>query len=227
MIADPHAVATRWEVPRLRALAALARAVTETPWALTADDHAAVRAAGLDDEAILHAVMLAAYFGHLNRIADLVEVPLDYDVAHRPPAIEASVPPLASAPAVIDGAPAIDLALRPATVLALDAWRAELFERDPGWLSAARRAWLADHVARWLGAPGPPPTEPTDDVAAEQLELARRITLAPWRLGDPALAPLRARGWDDPALFELGAVVTTATVLTRIEVSLRALGRTR
>ena len=66
MIADPHAVAARWPVPRVRALAALARAVTLTPWALTAADRAAAIAAGLDDEAILHAVALAAYFGHLN-----------------------------------------------------------------------------------------------------------------------------------------------------------------
>ncbi len=224
MIADPRAVAARWDVPRVRALAALTVAVTEAPWTLTAGDHAGLHAAGLDDAGILHAIMLAAYFGHLNRIADLVEVPLDYDVVHRPPAIEPAVPPLAVATAVIVGEPAIDLGLRPSTVLALDAWRAELFERDPGWLSAARRAWLADHVARWLGAPGPPPTDPPDDVADEQLELARTITLAPWRLGDGALAPLRARDWDDAALFELGAVVTTASVLTRIEVSLLALG---
>ena len=92
-------------------------------------------------------------------------------------------------------------------------------------VTTARRAWLADHVARWLGAPGPAPTEPADDLAAEQLALARLVTLAPWQLGDPALAPLRARGWDDAGLFELGAVVTTATVLTRIEVASIALGR--
>ena len=199
--------------------------MTEAPWSLTAADRAAAHAAGLDDEAVLHAVALAAYFGHLNRIADVVAVPLDYDVVHRPPAIEPAVPPLAEAPFVVDDAPAIDLALRPATALALDAWRAELFERDPGWLSAARRAWLADHVAAWLGAPGPAPAPPVDDEAAEQLAFARVVTLAPWRASDAALAPLRARGWDDAGLFDLTTVITTATVLVRIEVALRALAR--
>ena len=222
-MADPHAVATRWPAPRLRALAALARTVTEAPWALTAADHAAAHRAGLDDEAILHAITLSAYFGHLNRIADVVAVPLDYDVVHRPPAIETAVPPLVEAPHSIEAPPAIDLARRPATALALDAWRVELFERDPGWLSAARRAWLADHVATWLGAPGPPAAPVADDVGAEQLALARIITLAPWRASDAALAPLRARGWDDAALFELAAVISTATVLARIETALRAL----
>lgn len=225
MIADPHAVAARWPAPRVRALAALARAVTLAPWALTAADRAAATAAGLDDEAILHAVALAAYFGHLNRIADVVAVPLDYDVVHRPPPLEAAVPPLAPAPWVVDDPPAIDLALRPATALALDAWRVELFERDPGWLSAARRAWLADLVAGWLGAPGPAAAPPPDEQAAEQRALAELITLAPWQVDDAALAPLRARGWDDAGLFDLAAVISTATVLVRIEVALRALGR--
>ena len=225
MIADPHAVATRWPVPRLQALAALARAVTEAPWSLTAADHAAARAADLDDAAILHAIALSAYFGHLNRIADVVAVPLDYDVRHRPPPIEAAVPPLAAAPAPIEEPPAIDLALRPATALALDAWRLELFERDPGWLSASRRLWLADHVARWLGAPAPEPAAAADGVEAELLELARVITLAPWQADDTALAPLRARGWDDEGLFAAAAVISTATVLARIEVALRALSR--
>lgn len=223
MIADPHAVATRWQAPRLRALAAIARAVTEAPWALTAADRAVAGAAGLDDDALLHAIALAAYFGHLNRIADVTGVPLDYEVVHRPPPLEPAVPPLAVAPAVITRAPAIDVARRPATALALDAWRAELFERDTPVLPAARRAWLADHVARWLGAPGPAPTDPPDDVAADELALARTITLAPWRADDAALAPLRARGRDDRALFDLVAVVSTATVLARIDVALRAL----
>lgn len=225
MVADPRAVAERWPEPRLRALAHLATVVTAAPWRLTSADHAASLAAGLGDDDVLHAVALAAYFGHLNRVADVVAVPLDYEVTHRPPAIEAAVPPWAAAPSVVNGPPAIELARRPATALALDAWRAEVFDRDPAWLPATRRAWLADHVARWLGAPAPEPDEAGDPLAAAQLTFARLVTLAPWRVDDHALAALREHGWDDAQLFALTAVVSTATVLARIEVALRALGR--
>src|SRR4051812_8425040 len=101
----------------MRTLAALARVVTEAPWTLSAADRATAAAAGLDEEALLHAVLLASFFGHVNRIADVVAVPLDYVIVHRPPAVEAAVPPLPAAPAVVDEWPAIDLARRPATAI--------------------------------------------------------------------------------------------------------------
>lgn len=221
MIADPRAVATRWAEPRRRTLAALATAVTEAPWSLTARDREHAAAAGLDDDAVLHVVALSSFFGHLNRIADATDVPLDYPVADPPPRAAPATPPLPPAPTVVDGAPAIDLARRPATAAALAAWRAELFERDPAHLPRARRAELALHVGHWLGA-NPAPAAPDDDPV---VALARAVTLAPWSLGDAAFAALRAAGWADAALFDLCAVASSATVFARIDVALRALAR--
>ncbi len=222
MIADPRAVAARWPDPRRRVLAALATTVTEAPWTLGADDRRAAAVVGLDDDAVLHAVALAAFFGHLNRIADAVAVPLDYAVAQLPPHAEPATPALAAAPHVIDRPAAIDLAQRPATDAALAAWRAELFDRDTARLSRAQRAQIAAQVGGWLGA-NPPPPDAADD--AELTALVRTVTLAPWALGDLAFAALRARAWTDAELFDACAVASSATVFARIDVALRALGR--
>ncbi len=169
---------------------------------------------------MLHAVALAAYFGHLNRIADATGVPLDYAVTTPPPATEPAVPPLATAPAPVTRAATLALAQRPATAAALTAWTDDLFARDPAYLPRATRADLIATVAAWLGAPTAPPAAPLDpDVHA----LVAQVALAPWQLADASFAALRARGWDDAALFDLCAVTSTATVTARIDVALRAL----
>ncbi len=195
--------------------------VTEAPWTLNGAARAALTAAGLDDDAVLHAIALSAYFGHLNRIADATGVPLDYEVTASPPATEAAVPPLATAPAPVLGAAALTLSRRPATAAALGAWTDELFARDPGYLPRTVRADVATTVAAWLGAPTALPAAPLDpDLHA----LVAQVALAPWQLSDASFTALRARGWDDAALFELCAVTSTATVTARIDVALRALG---
>lgn len=191
--------------------------VTEAPWTLDGAARSALTAAGLDDDAVLHAIALAAYFGHLNRIADATGVPLDYAVTAPPPATEPAVPPLPTAPAPVTRA----LAQRPATAAALAAWTDDLFARDPGYLPRAARADVVATVAAWLGAPTAPPAAPLDpDVHA----LVAQVALAPWQLAEASFAALRARGWDDAALFDLCAVTSTATVTARIDVALRALG---
>src|ERR1700760_4401934 len=62
--------------PRQRALIELVRLVTATPWALSREHRARWSALGDDD--LVHAIALSSYFGHLNRIADAVAIPLDY-----------------------------------------------------------------------------------------------------------------------------------------------------
>ena len=49
-MADARAVATRAAEPMTRAIAGLAAAVTEAPWALSPDDRTRAHAAGLGDE---------------------------------------------------------------------------------------------------------------------------------------------------------------------------------
>ncbi len=192
--------------PRQRALIEVATLVTNAPWRLR-------RPADLDDESLLHAVALSAYFGHLNRIADAVAVPLDYEVRHMPPAVDPHVPALAAAPAPVTGEPALSLDARPATRDALAAWTAYVAERaDPA---------IASWVAQWLGDP----RIAARDGDPEVRRLAELVTLAPWQLDDRAFAPLRARGWDDAKLFDAVIAATTAGVTSRIHVALAALGQ--
>ncbi len=223
MIADPRAIHA---VPRLRALGELAVLVTVEPWALSRAHHQSWLADGLTDEDILHAVMLSAYFGHLNRIADAVAVPLDYVVQLAVPAADPSVPPLAPSPIAVTGRPAIDPARRPATMAALAAWRTYMFDRDAP-LTRRQRTVIARWVSHYLGDGG---ISSPDDLTANPIdsalrELAEVVTLAPWQLVDASFATLRGHGFDDAAVFDACAVASSAGTFSRITVALTAMGR--
>jgi alkylhydroperoxidase family enzyme len=213
VIADARAVAARWPDARRRMLAELASVVAEAPWALSADHRARAHAAGLSDDELLHAIALAAFFGHLNRIADAVAVPLDYEVRHLPSHAEPATPALHPAPAPRRGTPPLDLVSRPATAAALTAWRDYLVARDPANLTIA--AWVAGLVGDGDPVPG-------DDSALRRL--VDTVTLAPWQLGDCAFAALRAVGYSDAALFDVCAAASSFGVFSRIRVALIALG---
>ena len=164
--------------------------------------------------------MLSAYFGHLNRIADAVAIPLDYDVRHAPPPTDSSVPALAPAPSPVHGEPTLSLTARPATAAALAAWYAHVFDRDSP-LSRDERAQITSWVATWLGDPRTPLLAGDADLQ----QLTRLVTLAPWQLDDTSFAPLRARQWDDAKLFDAVVTATTAGVASRIHVALTSLDR--
>ncbi len=208
---------------RQRALIELTRLVTTTPWSLSRADHERWRASGLTDDDVLHAIALASYFGHLNRIADAVAVPLDYTVALAAPRVDPSVPPFAAAPTALAGARALELDRRPATATALDAWRGYLADKT-GPLAPPVRARIAAWVATWLGDGGVAPAAVPDD-ELELHALAELVTLAPWRLDDAAFAPLRASGFTDASLFDVCATASSAGTFSRIDVALRALAR--
>jgi hypothetical protein len=198
----------RIDNPRLAEIAAIARTVTVAPWTL--------RRGTLPDEDLLHVVALSAYFGHLNRIADAVAVPLDYEVQRLPPPADPSVPALAPAPHAVTSPPALDLAMRPATRDAMEAWRAYVFDRA----STLPLAEIATAVAAWLGDGTTTVPDFDNDIRA----LCQTVTLAPWQLVDESFAALRARRrWDDAALFEVCVVASTAGVNSRIRVALASL----
>jgi hypothetical protein len=199
--------------PRQRALIEVATRVTEAPWRTR-------RVPELDDEALLHTIALSAYFNHLNRIADAVAVPLDYEVRHMPPATDATVPALAPAPAPLGGEPVLALASRAATATAIEAWQAHVYDRDAP-LSRDERAAIRGWVAAWLGDPRHAPTGMVDP---DSHRLAELVTLAPWQLADAAFAPLRARGWDDEKLFDAVMTASTAGLSSRLHVALVAVG---
>ena len=200
--------------PRQRALIEVATLVTEQPWRLH-------RVGELDDEALVHTIALSAYFGHLNRIADAVAVPLDFAVRHAPPQTDPHVPALAPAPAPAAGESVLSLAARPATAVAFGAWYEHVFDRDAP-LSRDERSQIAAWVAGWLGAPWYADAEAGVD--AELRHLAELVTLAPWQLSDAAFAPLRARGWDDEKLFDAVMTASTAGMASRMHAAFIAIG---
>lgn len=221
MIADARAVAARWPDPRHRMLAEIAQVVTEAPWTLSPGFHQRARDAGLSDDELLHAIALSAYFGHLNRIADAVAVPLDYDVRRLPSHAEPATPALARAPAVMRGAPALAIESRPATAAALAAWRDYIAGKHPA--SARIAAWVGELVGDGEAAAGARGTDAGDPGDLALRALVEQVTLAPWQLGDTSFAALRALGHDDAALFDACAAASSSGVFSRIRVALIAL----
>ena len=206
-------------------IADLTIVVTTAPWTLSRAYLQRAYTASLSDEDILHVVCLSSYFGHLNRIADVVAVPLDYETKLPVPPINLAAQVWPSAPKLLTGKPAIDPARRPTTQTALSDWKSYIFHRDAP-IARRARTLLARWVAMWLGDGGiSPPTDltanPQDDVLRTFAEV---VTLAPWTVDDEALAPLRAAGFDDAAIFDATATITSAGVFSRIEVALAALG---
>lgn len=222
MLADPRTATA--DTPRMQLLLELTTAVTEAPWSLSRALHKRARDAGLDDAAVLHAIALTSYFGHLNRIADATGVALDYDVRALPPHIDPDVPAWPTATKLVTGRPALELATREATAKALGDWRSYMFHRDAP-LSRRQRTLIARWVASWLGdgsisSPEDLTLNPLDGALRD---LAEVVTLAPWRLSDDSYRTLRDVGFDDAALFDVCATASTAGVLSRIEVALAAL----
>jgi alkylhydroperoxidase family enzyme len=208
----------------MQALVELATLVTREPWSLSRGLLKKWHEAGLSDEDVLHAVSLAAYFGHLNRIADATAVPLDYEIRTLPAHADPAVAPWPLAPKLVAGRAAIDIASRPATATALTEWRTYMFHRDAP-LTRRQRTVIARHVAAWLGDGG---ISPADDLTVNPLDealraLAFEVTLAPWRLSDASFDTLRAAGFDDVALFDVCATAASAGVFSRLAVALAAL----
>lgn len=212
--------------PRMQRLAELATIVTEAPWTLSPMHRERAHDVGLEDDDILHAIMLSSHVGHMNRIADATGISLEYDVEIKPPLADPSTPALAAAPVAIIGRPAIDPTRRPAAVTAFAAWRSYMYERDAP-LSRRQRTVIARWVAHWLGDAS---ISPPDDLTINPLddalrELAQVVTLSPWTLSDATFAGLRRVGFDDAALFDACTVASSMTVFSRMTVALAALGR--
>ena len=214
-----EALAERTHDPRQRALIELVLAVTREPWTLSPTDRERWHVAGLVDDDLVHAIALSSYFGHLNRIADAVAVPLDYAVAIAAPRADRSVSPLAAAPNVArTGRGELTLERRATTAAAIAAWRAYL-DTKPGPLARDARVAIARWVAGWLGDSA----ESVDDGDRDLHRLAELVTLAPWQLDDAAFEPLRARGFDDETLFDACITASSAGAFSRITVALAGL----
>ena len=139
----------------------------------------------------MHAIALSAFFGHLNRIADFVGVPLHYEVLYLPPHAEPATPALSRVTARLHGTPALAMESRPATNASLLAWRDCIISRTP--MSAQSAAW----VAELLGDGEPVPEEPS-----VLRQLVECVTLAPWQCRNESFTELRETAFDDPAFIQ-------------------------
>ena len=213
---------------RMQALGEITGLVTLEPWSLSRAYHAEWHAAGLSDDDILHAIALSSFFGHLNRIADAVRVPLDYKVRLEPPATDPGEPALLPSPIAVTGRPAIELSRRPATAQAIATWRTYIFDRDAP-LTRRQRTVLARWVSLFLGDGGisTPADLTVNPIDGALRDLAETITLAPWKLSDASFAPLRKHGLDDAAIFDACAVASSAGFFSRVQVALATLMRDR
>ena len=227
MIADASLPAAG---PRGRAIAGLARLVTEAPWSLRREDLVRLRAAGIDDAEVLHVVALSSFFGYLNRVADAVGIELDYEVALAPPPPDASVAPLPrperhECPDP-DRARPLQLGQRPTTAALVDAWHVQVMERVAPLGRAHRRlvaAVVADATGDIAGLRATGEPAPSGELEHALAAYADLVARAPWRLGAAALAPLRAAGLDDAALFDVIATASYQSFASRLEVALAAL----
>jgi alkylhydroperoxidase family enzyme len=207
-------------------IAELTVIATESPWTLTRDHLSRAYKADLSDEDVLHVITLTSYFGHLNRIADAMQAPLDYTVTLEPPRADPSQPPWPTAPARSTGRPAIEIARRPATAKAFTEWRNYIFHSHDTPLTRRQRTLIARWVATWLGDGS---ISPPDDLTANPIDdalrtLAEVVTLAPWKLTDETFVPLRETGFDDAGIFDVCATASSAGVFSRVEAALVALG---
>jgi alkylhydroperoxidase family enzyme len=185
--------------------------------------------AGVDDAAVLHTILQASLFGHLNRIADAVGVDADYPDAYGSPHVVPATPPylVPTAAEVPDPAAPrpIELASRSGASELLAAWMGHALERDAP-LTRHQRAVIAFAVATRLGDATVALTPPESALEHALIELADVVTLAPWRLAPAAYEAVRAAGLaDDVAVFDAVATASACTVASRIAVALAALAR--
>ena len=203
---------------RRELLAGIAGQVAEAPWTLRARQLEAARAAGLDDAAVLLAIVRAAFAGYQLRVNPPQVAP-----DPEPEPLPRPAPPDWPFP---ERAP-LALALHPELAAAAAAWHDHMLERDAP-LSRARRDLVARTVAEQLGdlegvrLNVVTPRDALDVAITAYAELATR---APWRLGAAAQAPLRNAGLGDDALADLIATAAYATFASRTAVALAALGR--
>ncbi|APR88164.1 hypothetical protein A7982_13513 [Minicystis rosea] len=221
MLRDPSALSA---TPRGRAIAGFASLLTDAPWTVDDGDFARLREGGLDDEAIVQVVTIAAVFNHLVRMADGTGIEADYPSPLPRFEVDRDREPLPR-PERADWPvprPRLSLSLRPASEAAIAGWRAYIFTEGAG-LSARDRAVIARTVA-WHVCDAASVEEhgegPRDAREATLAAYAEKLTVSPWRMSAEDLAPLRAEGLDDRGVVHVIATVGLQNALSRLWLAL-------
>jgi len=195
--------------------------LSDQPWRFGADEIDRCRAAGLSEPALLHAVVQSAFFNYLNRVADATGIAFDYHSPLPPMPVDRGRDPVRRPPRDEWPRPAgvFSLSDRPLTAARFAAWRSHVLDRDAPLGRRERR--LVAHAAAIAScdaagerdlAAGPP------DGPRERalIGYAERLSLAPWRLGDGDLVPLREIGLDDRELLDLITVASFQNTASRL-----------
>ena len=218
--------------PRQRALVDFAVTLTEAPWSIAAADLDRLRAAGLSEDGVEHAICVAAFFNYYTRVADGTGIEFDYDSPLPRLSIDRSRAPLPRPPPDTWN-PAVDgsrLAVFPRRAFAqpvLEQWHSYHFDRD-ALLSRHERRILARAAATELCDPGTVaafddaiPRTPRERALAAY---AAKLTLTPWAVGALDATLLRAEGLDDPAILAAITLVAHQNTLSRMHHGLAAHG---
>lgn len=209
---------------RHRALAGLATLLTEAPWTVGAEDFERVRAAGVSEEGLVQAITIAALFNHLTRVADATGVEPDYVSPLPRMQVDASREPVPRPPRERwPSAPAAKLSyeLRPATRAAMAGWGDYMRTPTPALPAHARAVvgravayQLCDEAGLAAWGDAKPGTEGESLLAA----FAETLTVAPWRMNEASLAPLRRLGLEDKDLLHVIALVGFQNAESRLRV---------
>ena len=211
------------------ALIGLVSILAEAPWSIGRADLERARAAGASNGTMAHSIVLSSFFHYLNRVADAIDIELDYEspldrmVKHAErPAIDRPPP---SAWARPDGAPALSFADFPPAAQPFESWRAYVSERDAPLdrrtrdvLRRAAAYALCDATTVDELAHAAPRNAREERLAA----YASTMTAAPWRLTKPALDALREDGLDDRGLLDLISVAAFQNTASRIRLAFAA-----
>jgi uncharacterized protein YciW len=202
--------------------------VTETPWLVVPEDRYRLRSVGISDEGIVQAACVAAFFNYVTRIADGTGLEWDYEsplprvqIDRSRAAVER--PPRDRWPSM-GSRPLASLSLRPQTQQSLAQWDAYMFERDAP-LTRRQRA-IISRAAAWetcdqSGADRWPDADPRNDAERALVSYARRLSNAPWSVGEADLLPLRELGLDDRGLLDVISLVAYQNTLSRLALALR------
>lgn len=218
--------------PRESAIVGLVSLLADAPWTIGRADLERARGAGLSDGSIAHVVVLSSFFHYLNRVADAIDIELDYESPLERP-IKDSARPAIERPPFEDwprpsGSPALSFADFPAASVPFEAWRAYVTERDAPLArrsrdvlrrAAAQALCDAETVEELVHA------TPQDEREQRLAAYANTMTVAPWRLTRQMLDALRADGLDDRPLLDLITVAAFQNTASRIRLAFSANGR--
>ncbi len=207
--------------PAWQSLAALARVLSDEPWHFGDAELEHGRAAGLTDEALLHAIVQSAFFNYLNRVADATGIDFDYRSPLPAMPVDRGRDPLPRPPS--SGwrrrPAAFALSARPLTAERFSSWRRHVLDRDAPLARRERR--MIAHAAALAtcdaaGAAALDAGAPSTPRERAMVAYADLLSRAPWQLGAADLAPLRELGLDDHALLDLITVAAFQNTASRL-----------